>query len=371
MKDIYIVSTGFWHPEDIVTNDEIVNSYNAYVTKFNELNSADIANGSIDELPLSSSEFVEKASGIRTRYLIDKKNTLDPNMMRPQVNNEHESRISIHAKAGIEAAKKAIANTNLQISDIDAVIVGTSHAPRNYPAVAIEIQNELGIEGYAYDMLVGCSSTTFAINNAYTDIYSGIAKNILVINPEINSPHVDFGRRDVHFIFGDGCVATIVSSEPCSDSSFKIIDRKLVTKFSNNIRSNFGYLNRVSVDKKSDDELLFYQNGRSVFKEVCPMVADLILSQLEKSDINPSTIKKFWLHQANSNMCRWITSKILGTDEFDKNKLPMAISDYGNLASAGSMVAFHLYNDLIEGDKGIICSFGAGYSICSLLVEKV
>ena len=371
MREIYITSTGFWHPQEIVTNDEIVNSYNTYVTNFNEHHADDIANGSIKELPLSSAEFVEKASGIKTRYLIDKKNTLDPNLMRPQVNNEDESRISIHARAGIEAAKKAIENTDLEISDIDAVIVGTSHAPRNYPAVAIEIQNELGIEGYAYDMLVGCSSTTFAINNAFTDIHSGLAKNILVINPEINSPHVDFGRRDVHFIFGDACVATIVSSEPSSDSCFKIIDRKLVTKFSNNIRSDFGYLNRVSIDKKSEDELLFYQNGRSVFKEVCPMVADLISSQLENLNIESSTIKKFWLHQANSNMCRWITSKILGTDDFDKNKLPMAISDYGNLASAGSLVAFHLYNDLVKGDKGVICSFGAGYSICSLLVEKV
>ena len=220
MREIFITSTGFWHPQEIVTNDEIVNSYNTYVTNFNERHADDIANGSIKELPLSSAEFVEKASGIKTRYLIDKKNTLDPNLMRPQVNNEDESRISIHARAGIEAAKKAIENTNLEISDIDAVIVGTSHAPRNYPAVAIEIQNELGIEGYAYDMLVGCSSTTFAINNAFTDIHSGLAKNILVINPEINSPHVDFGRRDVHFIFGDACVATIVSSEPSSDSCF-------------------------------------------------------------------------------------------------------------------------------------------------------
>ena len=123
MKDIYITSTGFWHPQDIVTNDEIVNSYNAYVTNFNERNSVDIANGSIEELPLSSAEFIEKASGIRTRYLIDKENTLDPNIMRPQVNNENESRISIHAKAGIEAAKKAIADTNIEISDIGYYIV--------------------------------------------------------------------------------------------------------------------------------------------------------------------------------------------------------------------------------------------------------
>ena len=99
---------------------------------------------------------------------------------------------------------------NVTASDIDAVIVGTSHAARNYPAVAIEIQNELGIKGYAYDMLVGCSSTTFAINNAFSDIASGLANTILVINPEISTPFVNFTQRDKHFIFGDGCAASVI-----------------------------------------------------------------------------------------------------------------------------------------------------------------
>jgi beta-ketodecanoyl-[acyl-carrier-protein] synthase len=48
----------------------------------------------------------------------------------------------------------------------------------------------------------------------------------------------------------------------------------------------------------------------------------------------------------------------------------MPIEKYGNLASVGSLVAFNLNNDLEPGEKGVICSFGAGYSICSLLVEK-
>ena len=109
--------------------------------------------------------------------------------MKPRVDNEHPDRLSMHAKVGIEAAKKAMKQANVSPSEmIDAVIVGTSHAPRNYPAVAIEIQNEMGINGYAYDMLVGCSSTTFAINNAYSDIASGLAETILVINPEIKYP---------------------------------------------------------------------------------------------------------------------------------------------------------------------------------------
>ena len=370
MHNIYIAGTGIWHPEEKILNDELVNSYNSYVEKFNSDNELDIANGKIDSMELSSAEFIQKASGILSRYVIDKEGILDINRMMPRVDNEHPDRLSIHAKVGIEAAKKAMSQANISSNDIDAVIVGTSHAARNYPAVAIEIQNELGINGYAYDMLVGCSSTTFAINNAYSDIASGLANTILVINPEISTPFVNFTHRDKHFIFGDGCAATIIQKDSNSEKAFKIIDRKLHTQFSNNIRSNYSYLNRAAVDSKSNEDLLFHQNGRGVFKDVCPLVASLISEQLSKNNITPSEISKFWLHQANGKMIRLITSKILGTDNFDESITPMPITEFGNLASVGSLFAFNLNNNLEKGEKGVICSFGAGYSICSIIVEK-
>ena len=370
MHNIYIAGTGIWHPEEKVSNNEIVSSYNSYVEKFNQENKLEIENGSIEAMELSSAEFIEKASGIKSRYVIDKEGILDINRMMPRVKNEHPDRLSIHAEVGIKAAKKAMDQANIKPSEIDAVIVGTSHAARNYPAVAIEIQQELGINGYGYDMLVGCSSTTFAINNAYSDIASGIANTILVINPEVSTPFVNFTHRDKHFIFGDGCAATVVQRDSTSSKAFKIIDRKLHTQFSNNIRSNYSYLNRAAVDSKNNEDLLFHQNGRGVFKDVCPLVASLISEQLEKNNISPNEISKFWLHQANGKMIRLITSKILGTDDFDENITPMPITEFGNLASVGSLFAFNLNNDLTKGQKGVICSFGAGYSICSIIVEK-
>ena len=370
MHNIYIAGTGIWHPEEKVSNDEIVNSYNSYVEKFNQENNLEIANGSIEAMEFSSVEFIEKASGIKSRYVIDKEGILDINRMMPRVKNEHPDRLSIHAEVGIQAAKKAMDQANVRPNEIDAVIVGTSHAARNYPAVAIEIQQELGINGYAYDMLVGCSSTTFAINNAYSDIASGLANSVLVINPEISTPFVNFTQRDKHFIFGDGCAATVVQRDSTSDKAFKIIDRKLHTQFSNNIRSNYSYLNRAAVDSKDNEDLLFHQNGRGVFKDVCPLVASLISDQLEKNNILPKEISKFWLHQANGKIIRLIASKILGTDDFDEDILPMPITEFGNLASVGSLFAFNLNNDLTKGQKGVICSFGAGYSVCSIIVEK-
>jgi len=369
--EIHIAGTGVWYPEDIITNDEIVNSYNNYVDIYNQENKDSISNGKINPLEHSSVEFIEKASGIKTRHVIDKENILDVNRMMPALKHEDESRLSIQAFAGIEAAKKAMEQANVTEDDIDAVILGTSHNARFYPAVAIEIQNELGINGYAYDMLVGCSSTTFAINNAYSDIASGLADTILVVNPEISTPAVNFGKRDIHFIFGDGCVATIIKRNSSSNKSFKILDRKLFTQFSNNIRSDWSYLARTATDNKTSDDLIFNQNGSSVFKEVCPLVAKLIIEQLEKNNIKPDEISKYWLHQANSRMINLIVSKVIGSNNFDTNLAPLPIEKFGNLASAGSMFSFNLNNDLQPGERGIICSFGAGYSVCSMLVEKV
>ena len=371
MEEIHIAGTGIWYPEDSITNDEIVSSFNFYVDYFNQTNKEDISTGKVSPLEYSSSEFIVKASGIKTRHVIDKKNILDIKKMMPSVLNEDENRLSIHAMAGIKAAKKAMQQANIDVSEIDGVILGTSHAARNYPSVAIEIQKELGIKGYAYDMLVGCSSTTFAINNAFSDIASGLANNILVINPEISTPFVNYTKRDIHFIFGDGCVASVISKDNRSDNAFKIIDRKLITQFSNNIRSDFSYLTRAASDEKTMEELLFYQNGNSVFKEVCPLVAKFILSQLEKLNISPLEISKFWLHQANARMVNLIVSKIINSNNFDTNLAPLPMEKFGNLASAGSLFAFNLHNKLKKGEKGIICSFGAGYSVCSLIVEKV
>ena len=371
MHNIHIAGTGIWYPDNLITNDELVSSYNSYVDEFNEKNHFDIDSGNIELMPHSSTEFIEKASGIETRYVIDKEGILDPSRMMPRVSNEDKNKLSIHAEAGIIAANKAMEQAGVTSSDIDAIIVGTSHAARNYPAVAIEIQSELGINGYAYDMLVGCSSTTFAINNAYSDIASGLANTILVINPEISTPFVNFTHRDKHFIFGDACAATVVQKDSNSKHAFKIIDRKLHTQFSNNIRSDFSYLNRAAVDHKTIEELMFDQNGRSVFKDVCPLVAALISNQLEKNSINPNDVSRFWLHQANGKMIRLIASKILNNDDFDPLIVPMPIKKFGNLASVGSLFAFNLNNDLNAGDKGVICSFGAGYSVCSIILEKI
>lgn len=369
MQDIYISGTGLWTPPNKVSNAELVKAFNEYVALFNKEHEKGIQDGSIEVLEESSIEFIEKASGIKSRYVIDKKSLLNPLIMKPIIEPRSDDDLSVCAEISVIAAKEALKNACLDASEIDAVIVSTANLQRAYPAIAIEVQAELGIEGYAYDMMVGCSSTTFGISNACSDIIAGKASKILVINPEITTAHNNYKNRDSHFIFGDVCTAAVIEKESKSPNKFKILSSKLKTQFSNNIRNNFGFMNSIENKEYTEAELLFVQNGRSVFKEVMPMVASIIAEHLSENGLLPDEVEQYWLHQANINMNTYVIKKLLG-ENFPPERAPNVLEEYANTGSAGSLIAFHKYNHLKTGQKGIICSFGAGYSICSILVEK-
>ena len=234
------------------------------------------------------------------------------------------------------------------------------------------MQEALGIEGFGFDMLVACSAATFGMHRAYEMLSAGNAKCVLVINPELVSPQINYTDRDSHFIFGDVATATVLETAETVNSkhSYDVMSTNAVTKFSNNIRSNFGYITRTEdVDPYGADKL-FHQAGRKVFKEVCPMAANHIESHLDRHQLTATDVRRWWLHQANINMNTLIIKRLLGRDA-NADEAPIVLDEYANTASAGSVIAFGLnHEDLVAGDIGVLCSFGAGYSIGSLLLKK-
>jgi len=242
------------------------------------------------------------------------------------------------------------------------------------PAIAIEIQNALGIKGFAFDMNVACSSATFGIQTIFDMVKSGSIKSAIMINPEICTGHLNFRDRDCHFIFGDVATAVILerlNEENIKENSYEIIGTRLLTKFSNNIRNNYGFLNNSSPDGVGQSDKLFHQNGRKVFKEVVPEVSNLIKSHLEENNLSANDLKGMYLHQANENMNVLISKYVLGKDA-PKELAPVVLDEYANTSSAGSIIAFHKYNkSLNKNDLAIICSFGAGYSVGNVIVKKI
>jgi beta-ketodecanoyl-[acyl-carrier-protein] synthase len=291
--------------------------------------------------------------------------------MAPKLAERPNSDLSVMAEIGVKAAQKALEAAGLDGSDLDAVIVAASNMQRAYPAMAVEIQAALGAKGFAFDMNVACSSATFGIQQARDSIRSGSSQRILMVNPEICTGHLNFRDRDAHFIFGDVATAVVIESKAVVQAKphFDIIDTRLQTIFSNNIRNNFGFMNRADESGIGAVDKLFVQEGRKVFKEVCPAVAQQITEQLTDLDLKADQLSRLWLHQANRNMNDLIARRVLGRDPSDKES-PTILDTYANTSSAGSIIAFHLNrDDLAPGELGVLCSFGAGYSIGSVVLR--
>ncbi len=372
-QTVVISGAGLWTPEHIVTNEELVESYNAYAQAHNARHADAIDAGEVEALPQSSTEFIEKASGIKQRYAYVKDGILDIERMRPRLPRRADDELSHQAQIALAAAQAALDAAHASADDIDMVIVSCAYTERSYPAIAIEVQHALGIEGSGFDMLVACSAATFALQRAHDAIAAGSSKGVLVINPELTSPQVNYKDRDSHFIFGD--VGTAVVLQPKdrvrSPHAYEVLGLKAVTVYSNNIRSNFGYLSYVDDSDPYANDKLFHQNGRKVFKEVCPMAADHLKAQVEQVGATVDGVKRWWLHQANLNMNQLIVRRLLGRDA-SNDEAPTVLDEFANTASAGSIIAFcRHHEDLVRGDLGVICSFGAGYSIGSLVVRKL
>ena len=367
-----IAGTGVFTPSEVITNEELVVAFNAYVDLFNAEHADEIAAGAMEAKDYSSTDFIFKASGIEQRHVLEKEGILDPTRMYPRFRQRSDDEPGIMTEIAMKACKAALEQAGRTGGDVDLVICAASNMERAYPAVAIEIQKELGAGGFAFDMNVACSSATFGIQAAADMIRSGSVRCAIVVNPEITSGHLEWRDRDCHFIFGDVATATVLEREEDAQGDHWIVrSTRCATEFSNNIRNNNGFLRRTRPDGMKDRrDMQFMQNGRKVFKEVVPMVSAHILNHLSDEGVAPGELRRMWLHQANKAMNDFIGRKVLGRDP-EPGEQPNILQDYANTSSAGSIIAFSQNSaDMAAGDIGLICSFGAGYSVGSVIVEK-
>jgi beta-ketodecanoyl-[acyl-carrier-protein] synthase len=368
---VSITGTGLFTPPESISNAELVASLTEAVLKWNAEHAEEIARGETTERALPDEEFIVKASGIERRYVMEKSGVLDPVRMRPRLETRSDDQLGLQAEMSLPAIHEALAQAGRDGGDVDAVIVGCSNLQRAYPAVAIEIQDALGAGGWGYDMNVACSSATFSVQAGVDALRNGSANCVVVVNPEITSGHNNFEMRDFHFIFGDACTALVLerTADAVGPDQWEVLGTKLATKFSNNIRNDFGFLNSSEVQARDPQELVFRQNGQQVFREVCPMVADHITAHLAQLDLVAGDVRRFWLHQANLKMNQLIAKGVLGRLPND-DEAPVILDEFANTSSAGSVIAFHRHrDDLVSGDIGVLCSFGAGYSVGSVVVR--
>lgn len=366
-----ITGHGVWHPDTVLENPELCVAFNEFVRRENARHADAIAAGTREPLKESSPEFIIKASGIITRYVEDKTGLLDPERMCPNIPDRPEDALSIQAEYAVNAARRALAAAGRTGEDVDLVVLGASNLQRLYPAIAIEVQHAIGARGYGFDISLGCSAATGAAQLACQAVRLGQAQCALVVVPELTTGHMNWRERDSHFIFGDASVALVIEpTERAKPGSWEILSTQMASKWSNTIRNNRGYLDRCDPTTENNVDKLFHQQGRRVFKDVVPMASKFITDHAAQHDLAPAQVARYWLHQANKNMNDLIAKWVLGR-EATREEAPVILDEYGNTASAGSLIAFSKHSDdLPAGAYGMMASFGAGYSLGSLLLQR-
>lgn len=373
MKRVIISGIGVEIPEATITNDELVASFNEWVDRQN----VERAARGEDPLAKSDSDFIVYASGVKNRHVLVRDGILDVDRMSPNIPHREDGELSVMAEFGVASAKRALAHAGVNASQVDMVICSASHQQRPYPAISIEIQNALGMTGAAFDMGLGCSSAGAALHVATSLVRSGAQKRVLVVTPEIITGQLNFRDRQTHFIFGDASVAMVVEAideGATRPGRFEIVDTRSWTQFSNNIRTNFGFLSRTAEPDPyvvPMEGKMIKQNGQKVFKEVTHAAHRFITTFLEDHGMQPADVRRYWLHQANGRMNAMIMKLALG-HEADADTAPMVLEKLGNTAGAGAVIAMKQYHeDMAPGDYGLLCAFGAGYSIASAILRKM
>ena len=360
-------------PEASISNEELVASFNTWVARENAARQAD----GRELLRESSADFIAHASGIRSRHVYEREGILDPERMAPRIPLRSDEELSVMAEFGVKAATRALAHARLEPADIDMVICAASHHQRPYPAIGIEIQQALGTAGAAFDMGLGCSSALAGLHVATNLVRAGAQRRVLVVTPEIITGHLNFRDRQTHFIFGDAAAAMIVEAMAPGEKRterLEIVDTRSWTQFSNSIRTNFGFLSR---DMQEDTSFLdmegnmIKQVGNKVFKEVTIAGHRFIVDFLAEHGHTPDSMRRLWLHQANARMNAMILKLSFG-HEVTHDQAPMVLERLGNTAAAGAIIALkENHEDMKSGEHGLLCAFGAGYSIGGALLRMM
>ena len=274
--------------------------------------------------------------------MVDKAGMLDPERMAPEHPRAAERGDLApgrdRGRRGEAKRSRAGARTG---REIDAVICAASNMQRAYPAMAIEVQEALGIERlrlrHERGLLLGHLRHP---DRGRLRRPAGQARAVLMVNPEICSGHLNFRDRDSHFIFGDVATAVIVERRRTPTGGWDILGTRLKTQFSNNIRNNFGFLNRAApgrasgprqavrpggpqgvqgsrADGRRDDRRARRRPGHRPARPEAPVAA-------------PGQ------HQHE----RLIGKRVLGRDATPGENAIM-LDNYANTSSAGSIIAFH------------------------------
>ena len=267
---------------------------------------------------------------------------------------------------GTAAAEQALERAGIDARDIDLIVLATSTPDNTFPASAVSIQANLGIEqGAAFDLQAVCSGFVYALSTADNFLKSGQFKRALVIGAETFSRILDWEDRGTCVLFGDGAGALVLEARKLNGAG---LERGILTS---ELRSDGRYKEKLYVDggpSSTGTVGHLRMHGREVFRHAVTNIADIINETLADSGYSAKDIDWFVPHQANQRILDGTARKI----GLDPEKVVMTVAKHANTSAASIPLALNTALEdgrLQENQLVLMEAMGGGFTWGAVLAR--
>lgn len=292
-----------------------------------------IANKDFEKVLDTSDEWIRSRTGIENRFIAENEETSD---------------------LAYKAAVQAIENAGITPDQIGLIVVATVTQDQNFPSVACQIQERLGISGCgAMDVSAACSGFIYGTAIAKQFIESNSYEYVLVVGVEKLSKVVDWNDRNTAVLFGDGASAAVLG---------KVSEGRGILAFELGADGTGGkhlYLN---------PENHIAMNGREVFKFAVRQMGESAVNVIEKAGLTKEDVDYLVPHQANIRIMEAARERL----DLPEEKMSKTIQKYGNTSAAS--IGISIVEDLESGkikddDIVVLVGFGGGLTWGALALK--
>ena len=302
---------------------------------------------------------LEKIVNTNNNWILERTGIAERRIAAPDENN---------VTMAVAAARQALAAAGIAAEDLSYIILATNTPTHYFPAGAIQVQEELGVNGVvaAFDVQAGCTGFNYALYVAERMV-APEGKRALVIGSDTNSRFTDWTDRSTCVLFGDGAGAAVVG--PVERGG--ILAAFVRSSFNMKLYCETEFNAEVSpfvAPSTSTERHFLHMDGPEIFKFAVKAVKESIKRILEMADIDRDEVDYLIIHQANNRILE-AAARFAGVP---LEKLYVNVHRYGNTSAASVPIALNeaLSEGRIKpGDKVLLCSFGAGVTWGAALVE--
>ena len=309
-----------------------------------------LTNADLTKMLDTSDEWITTRTGIKVRHITTDNETT--------------------AFLATEAAKRALADANLDASELELIIVATITPEMVFPSTASFVQRSLQAKkAWVFDLAAACSGFVYGLSIIQQFIESGRLKSALVIGAETLTKITDWSDRTSCILFGDGAGAVVLQQ---SEDERKGIIYSTMASDGDYWESLIcrAYGSRYPANKELDNPKKIYMEikGREVYQQAVRRIVESVTTCMEHCGLSVDDIKMVISHQMNARIIESAAKRL----KLPAEKVFINISEYGNTSAASVPIAFDecvRQGKIKRGDIVIFVVFGAGLTWGANVIE--